>query len=201
LSDVRRLLPHQLDSSCSWAGERGGLEGAARADSVESGGSGSKGRGWNIGQSIVCLSGNRSFGDRTQTAYMMTQPQTFTYLNSFFWEILRIQTLSAHTNVMCLCITFFFFLSKPFSFTFWYLVFPFFLFQSFCLPFFLVFPSCSFDKYFLKNMLKSCIKKLYFLHTYAQLMHRICVRNFLNYIYKELCSKLFFSKQAEKSYE
>ena len=65
-------------------GERGGLEGAARADSVESGGWGSKGRRWNIGQSIVCLSGNRSFGDRIQTAYMMTQPQTFTYLNSFF---------------------------------------------------------------------------------------------------------------------
>ena len=31
-------------------GERGGLEGAARADSVESGGWGSKGRRWNLGE-------------------------------------------------------------------------------------------------------------------------------------------------------
>jgi len=36
------VLPHQLDSSCSWAGERGGLESAAPADSVESGGWGGK---------------------------------------------------------------------------------------------------------------------------------------------------------------
>ena len=42
----RKVLPHQPDSSCSWAGERGGRRRGARADRVASGGRwGSEGRG------------------------------------------------------------------------------------------------------------------------------------------------------------
>ena len=63
---------------------------------------------------------------------------------------------------------------------------------------YVVFLRCFSDKYFIQSLLKNYIEKLYFLHTYAELMHQNCVRNFLITFIWKLCSTLSFSKLAKR---